>query len=182
MGERELEWAASMRAANNGDGAAYARLLASLAPILRGQTRRRLAGTRLEQDVEDVVQETLLALHLKRHTWDETRPFGPWLGAIARHKLIDAMRRRGQRIHVPVEDFADVLVAPAPDPDRSLGAVDRYLDHLPARQKEVVQALTLESASVRETAQRLRTSEGAVRVALHRGLAAISAAVRKQES
>jgi RNA polymerase sigma-70 factor (ECF subfamily) len=182
VGERERDWAACMRAANKGDAAAYARLLASLAPVLRGQTRRRLAGTRLEQDVEDVVQETLLAVHLKRHTWDEARPFGPWLGAIARHKLIDAMRRRGHRVHVPVEDFADFLVAPAPDPERSIGAVDRYLDKLPSRQKDVVQALTLESATVRETAQRLSTTEGAVRVALHRGLAAIAAAVRKHET
>jgi RNA polymerase sigma-70 factor (ECF subfamily) len=84
-----------MRAANAGDEAAYTRLLASLAPVLRAIARRRLAGTRLVSDFEDVVQETLLAIHLKRHTWDETRPFGPWFSSIIRHKLVDAARRRG---------------------------------------------------------------------------------------
>ena len=87
-----------MRAANRGDAVAYARLLASLTPVLRGLARQSLSRTRLESDFEDVVQETLLAIHLKRHTWDETRPFGPWVRAIIRHKLIDAARRRGFRV------------------------------------------------------------------------------------
>jgi RNA polymerase sigma-70 factor (ECF subfamily) len=168
-----------MRAANAGDEAAYARLLASLAPILRGLARRSLARTRLESDLEDVVQETLLAIHLKRHTWDETRPFGPWARAIIHHKLVDAARRRGFRVEVPVDNFTDVLAAPMPDPERSVGGLERYLDELPARQRDVVQALTLDGATVRDTALRLRTSEGNVRVALHRGLAALAARIRR---
>ena len=182
MTDRELEWASWMRAANAGDEAAYARLLASLAPILRGLARRSLARTRLESDFEDVVQETLLAIHLKRQTWDETRPFGPWFRAIIRHKLIDAARRRGFRIEVPVDVVTDVLAAPMADPERSVGIVDRYLDELPARQKDVVRALTLDGATVRDTASRLRTSEGNVRVALHRGLAALAAKIRRFET
>jgi RNA polymerase sigma-70 factor (ECF subfamily) len=171
-----------MRAANAGDEAAYTRLLASLAPVLRAIARRRLAGTRLVSDFEDVVQETLLAIHLKRHTWDETRPFGPWFSSIIRHKLVDAARRRGFRIEVPVDDFTDVLAAPIPDPERSVGSLERYLDELPARQKDVVRALTLDGATVRDTAVRLRTSEGNVRVALHRGLAALAARIRRYET
>ena len=182
MGNRELDWADCMRAANKGDQAAYARLLAGIAPVLRAQARRRVAGTRLEQDLEDIVQETLLAVHLKRHTWDETRPFAPWLNAIARHKLIDAARRRGAQVSVPIERLTDVLAASAPDPERQFGAVDKHLAALPPRQKDVVQALTMGSATVRETAQRFGMTEGAVRVALHRGLAAIAAAIRKFES
>ena len=57
------------------------------------------------------MQETLIAIHLKRHTWIETEPFGPWMRAIARHKFIDALRRRGRRVHVPIEDFENLLVA-----------------------------------------------------------------------
>ncbi len=182
MIEQEPEWSSWMRAANAGDEAAYVRLLASLTPMLRGLARRSLAMTRLEFDVEDVVQETLLAIHLKRHTWDETRPFGPWVRAIIRHKLVDAARRRGFRIEVPVDDFTDALAAPTPDPERSVGSVERYLDELPARQKDVVRALTLDGATVRDTASRLRTSEGNVRVALHRGLAALAARIRRFET
>jgi RNA polymerase sigma-70 factor, ECF subfamily len=179
---QELEWSSWMRAANAGDEAAYTRLLASLTPMLRGLARRNLIWTRLEFDIEDVVQETLLAIHLKRHTWDETRPFSPWVRAIIRHKLVDTARRRGFRIEVPVNDFTDVLAAPVPDPERSVGSVERYLDDLPARQKDVVRALTLDGATVRDTASRLRTSEGNVRVALHRGLAALAARIRRFET
>jgi RNA polymerase sigma-70 factor (ECF subfamily) len=141
-----------------------------------------LSRTRLESEFEDVVQETLLAIHLKRHTWDETRPFRPWVRAIIRHKLVDAARRRGFRVEVPVDDLTDVLTAPIPDLERSVGGVERYLDELPARQKDVVQAVMLDGASVRNTASRLQTSEGNVRVALHRGLAALAARIRSFET
>jgi RNA polymerase sigma-70 factor (ECF subfamily) len=122
-----------------------------------------------------VVQETLLAVHLKRHTWDEARPIGPWLRAIARHKLIDATRRRGRRIEVDVDHLADTLAAPGPDPERALGDVDRYLETLPPGQRKIVRALTLEGATPGQAAARFNMSEGAVRVALHRGLAALAA-------
>lgn len=176
----ELEWAGLMRAANAGDEAAYARLLTSLAPALRAMARRGLARTGLDE--EDVVQETLLAIHLKRHTWDEGRPIGPWVRAIAHHKLVDAVRRRhggGRRVEVPVEDVADLLPASTPDPDRAVEQVERHLEALPARQRDVVRALTMEGASVRDTARRLETSEGNVRVALHRGLKALAARFRE---
>lgn len=182
MSDRELGWAADMRASNAGDEVAYRRLLTDLVPMLRAIACRGLARTRLESDIEDVVQETLLAIHLKRHTWDETRLFGPWVRAIAHHKLVDAARRRGFRAEVPVEDVADLLAAPMPDPERSVGSAERYLDELPARQRDAVRALTLDGASVRDTALRLRTSEGNVRVALHRGLAALAARVRRFEA
>lgn len=164
-----------MRAANAGDAKAYVRLLAAWAPVLRATARRGLARVGLERDTEDVVQETLLAVHLKRHTWDETRPIGPWLRAIAQHKLVDAMRRRGRRIEVQVDDLADTLAAPAPDPDRAVGDAERYLETLPAGQRSVVRALTIDGATPRDAALRLNMSEGAVRVALHRGLAALAA-------
>ncbi len=182
MMDRELEWANWMRAANAGDQAAYARLLASLAPTLRALARRSLTRTRLEFDTEDIVQETLLAIHLKRHTWDETRPIGPWVRAILHYKLVDGARRRGFRAEVPVEYFSQVLAAPTPDPERSVASVERYLDELPERQKDVVRSLALDGASVRDTASRLQTSEGNVRVALHRGLAALAAKIRSFEA
>jgi RNA polymerase sigma-70 factor (ECF subfamily) len=164
-----------MRAANGGDAEAYEKVLRAFTPVVRVIACRGLGRAGLERDTEDVVQETLLAVHLKRHTWDETRPIGPWLRAIARHKLIDAARRRGRRIEVPVDDLADLLPTPAPDPDHVIGNAERYLETLPLRQRNVVRALTLEGATPREAALRLNMSEGAVRVALHRGLAALAA-------
>src|SRR6202047_914207 len=99
-----------MRLANSGDTAAYHRLLKAVTPVLRAAARNGLAraGQPVDQS-EDIVQDILLAVHLKRHTWDANAPFAPWLFAIARNKLIDALRRRGRRIFVNIDDFAETL-------------------------------------------------------------------------
>src|SRR6202451_2695429 len=99
-----------MRQAISGDNAAYHRLLKAVTPVLRAGARRGLAraGQPVDQS-EDVVQDILLAVHLKRHTWDANAPFGPWLFAIARNKLIDALRRRGRRGFVKLHDFAEAV-------------------------------------------------------------------------
>jgi RNA polymerase sigma-70 factor (ECF subfamily) len=125
------------------------------------------------------VQETLLAIHLKRHTWDAARPIGPWIRAIARNKLIDHLRRRGGRIDVPIEGFEEILPARTDAPLVETRDVAPYVAALPVRQRDVVQCLLHEDISIRETAARLKISEGAVRVALHRGLAAIAKSYRR---
>src|SRR5947199_45522 len=104
-----------MRSAISGDDAAYHRLLRAVTPVLRAAARRGLArsGQPVDQS-EDIVQDILLAVHLKRHTWDTAAPFAPWLFAIARNKLIDTLRRRGRRIFVDIDDFAETLLAAAP--------------------------------------------------------------------
>jgi RNA polymerase sigma-70 factor (ECF subfamily) len=175
VSERDSDWAGLMRAAMNGDAAAYNRLLTSLAPAIRSAARRGLGRAGLAaEDAEDVVQETLLAIHLKRHTWDASLPLGPWVRAIARNKLIDAIRRRGRSNHVPIDDVVDTLASDAGEQMPLPGKLDAHLQSLPDRQRSVVRAISLEGASIRETAARLNMSEGAVRVALHRGLAALS--------
>src|ERR1700759_2430042 len=99
-----------MRLTISGDSAAYHRLLKAITPVLRAAARRGLAraGQPVDQS-EDIVQDILLAVHLKRHTWDVDAPFAPWLFAIARNKLIDALRRRGRRGFVNIDDFAETI-------------------------------------------------------------------------
>jgi RNA polymerase sigma-70 factor, ECF subfamily len=177
VNDSAAEWSDWMRAANAGDAAAYERLLRALSAALRPQVRRALARAGCaDLDPEDVVQDILLAVHLKRHTWRPDEPFAPWVRAVAHHKAVDAMRRRGWRIHVPIEDFSDSLAAEEPVSrivDREIG---RQVDRLPAGQREVVRAVSMSGASIAETAARLKMTPGAVRVALHRGLAALARA------
>ena len=179
MRHREREWAALLRAANAGEAAAYERLLRELAPALRALARVAVARAGGVVDAEDIVQETLIALHLKRHTWIETEPLGPWIRAIARHKLIDALRRRGRHAHVPLEDVLDTLPAEDAAPAYPRRDLARHIGRLPPRQRDVMQAIALDGHSIRETAGRLAMTEGAVRVALHRAVAALAAIMQK---
>lgn len=180
MREREGVWTELMRAAHSGDGAAYHRLLNAITPVLRATAQRGLARAGQPTDqCEDIVQEILLAVHLKRHTWDPMAPVGPWLFAIARNKLIDALRKRGRRVFVDIDDFAETLPAEPAREQLPAGEVGAHLSRLPQRQREVLQSIAVESASIRETAAKLSMSEGAVRVALHRGLANLAARLRR---
>ena len=181
MRDREDEWTGLMRAALNGDEGAYQRLLKGITPVLRALARRGLAraGQAVDQS-EDIVQEILLAVHLKRHTWDADAPFAPWLFAIARNKLIDALRRRGKRIFVNIDDFAETLADQGVTETASAGEVAVQLSSLPPRQRDVLQSIAVESASIKDTAAKFAMSEGAVRVALHRGLASLTAKLRDQ--
>ena len=181
MREREEEWTGLMRLAISGDSAAYHRLLTAITPVLRAGARRGLAraGQPVDQS-EDIVQDILLAVHLKRHTWDTEAPFAPWLFAIARNKLIDALRRRGRRVFVNIDDFAETIPSEPVVETVPAGEVEAHLQSLPARQREVLQSIAVDSASIRDTAAKFSMTEGAVRVALHRGLAGLTAKLREQ--
>src|ERR1700730_10524979 len=175
-GGREKEWAMLMRAGNAGDADSYRRLLVQLTPVLRAVARRGLARAGMaDTHAEDVVQERLLAIHLKRQGWDEDAPIGPWLRAIARHKMIDTLRRRGRRIDLPLDGFAEFFAADDSEPSMLVADVDRHVECLPAGQRKVGPAIAVDGASISEAAFRLSMTNGAVRVALHRGLAALAA-------
>jgi RNA polymerase sigma-70 factor, ECF subfamily len=178
--EREDEWTDLMRSAISGDNAAYHRLLKAITPVLRAAARRGLAraGQPLDQS-EDIVQDILLAVHVKRHTWDASAPFAPWLFAIARNKLIDALRRRGRRVFVNIDDFAETIADRPAAETAPANEVAAHLDALPARQREVLRSIAVESASIKDTAAKFSMTEGAVRVALHRGLASLTAKLRE---
>ena len=171
---QENDWAVWMRAAMTGDAGAYRQLLVSLAPRLRAVARSRCRSLGAPEDeIEDLVQEVLLTIHLKRGTWDQSRPIGPWVAAIARNKLIDALRRR-RHVTVPIEDLVDSLQAEDLTPELSTRDLDTLLDHLKPQQREIVRSISLNGSSIRETADRLRMTEGAVRVTLHRALKALA--------
>lgn len=171
-----------MIAAMAGDEGAYRRLLAEIATRLRSFARKGLARAgRSTADAEDVVQETLLALHVKRHTWNSAEPLGPWVHGIARHKLIDTLRRRGVAGVVPLDDLEDSLAAPEVNSNLPVSDVLRHANALAPGQRAVVRAIFVDGSTTAEAAQTLGLSEGAVRVQLHRGIKALAALVRAKD-
>lgn len=99
--------------------------------------------------------------------------------AIARNKLIDALRRRGRRIFVNIDDFSETLPGEPAEETVPAGTVAAQLETLPKRQRDVLQSIAVDSASIKETATKLAMTEGAVRVALHRGLTGLANKLRK---
>lgn len=177
---RDEQWAAWMRAGIAGDTDAYRRFLQATTPYLRSIAIKRCAQMGAQRaDAEDVLQDVLLAIHLKRGTWDPSRPIGPWLAAIVRNKVIDSFRRRGRRIDVPIDDVIDILQAEEVPEAPDVQSIERLLAQLRPGQRDVVVAISLEGASVRQAAERLNLSEGAVRVALHRALKSLGALYRR---
>ncbi|MFN3721562.1 MAG: sigma-70 family RNA polymerase sigma factor [Paracoccaceae bacterium] len=167
MTQKTDDWGVLLTAALGGDSRAYARFLRAITPVLRGIVRSRGAALG-EAGCEDVLQEVLLALHLKRHTWQVGTPVRPWLYAITRYKVIDAFRARGRRIDVPIDDFIDVLPAEAgPDPTQAAD-VDKMIGMLDPRAAHLVRQVGLEGDSMAEVGAKLDMTDGAVRVALHR--------------
>src|SRR5271155_3121960 len=173
-------WSQMVRASIAGDEGAYRRLLEDISRSVRAMARAAFARARVgDADIEDAVQETLLAIHLKRHTWDPGQPLAPWVYAIARHKVVDALRRRGRRRAEPLEDFEEFLAAPEAEDPHALSDARKLLETLAPRQRDIVTSISLDGQSISATAKRLSMSEVAVRVALHRALKSLGAAWRR---
>lgn len=181
---RDSEWSQLMRAAMSGDQGAYQRFLTEASRALRAMVRRGLGSTEISgADAEDVVQEVILAIHMKRHTWDQTKPIGPWIVAITRNKMIDEIRRRGRRTEVPIDGMLDILEAPPGQDDASnTYDVGRILAALSGKARDIVKSIAIDGYSTREVAERLGMSEVAVRVQLHRSLKALSETYQEKQS
>jgi RNA polymerase sigma-70 factor (ECF subfamily) len=167
-----------MQAAQAGNGQAYLALLQEITPrVRRAIVRRR--GTSASADVEDLVQDVLLSLHVARASYDPTRPFLPWLLAIVRNRLADGARRHARQAahEVQVEDL-DVTSAAvgANSPSGSVGDVQilrTAIDTLPRRQREAIELVKLRELSLKEAAVATGLSVGALKVATHRAIATL---------
>lgn len=174
-----------MQAERLGDSAAYEALLREFAVVLRRIVAihlRRMSFSAAE--TEDVVQDVLIAVHTRRSQWNPQRPVRPWLNAITRYKIIDAGRRlrrdaRG-RIDLTEEEWAGVFDADEAGSDRNAADMEKLIAELPRGEQAAVRAIGLEGATAREAAERLGSSEGAVRVAFHRSLKRLMAAAKER--
>lgn len=178
--DAELQIAPLWRRAQAGDEAAYREALQRIGQRLRAYLRRRLASR--PDEVEDLLQETLLALHLQRGSCDPAVPVTAWVLAIARHKLVDHWRRHGrqgalhERLDEVDEDALGSVDGQAGEARRDLG---RLLQTLPAAQRRAIELTKLDGWSVAEAAQQAGVSESALKVQVHRGLKRLAVWVRR---
>jgi RNA polymerase sigma-70 factor (ECF subfamily) len=186
MTTHEIELKALMLASLNGDAAAHRALLDRLSQRLRAYYKGKLARFgRGVVEAEDLVQEAVLAIHVKRHTYDPAEPLTAWVHAIARYKLIDFLRRTRKSISdVPIEE-ADTIMAHDDNVDaESTYDLKRLLRQLPERMRCSIQAVKLDGQSIAEAADRCGISESEVKMNIRRGLktlAALIAGKRKHE-
>lgn len=158
-----------MIASLDGDAQAHRRLLGALVPVLRGYFGRRTGDA---AQIEDLVQETLIAIHTRRASYDPVRPFGPWLFAVARYKLVDAWRKR--RDTVALDGFEDMFGDGGfEDAVNARLDVGDLLRTLPDKQAMAIRATRIEGLSVADVATREGLSESDVKISVHRGLKAL---------
>ena len=163
----------------DGDAAAQAELLRALSGHLRVYFARRLGGGAAE--VEDLVQDTLVAIHFKRHTYDPGRPFGPWAYAVARYKLMDHFRRTGVRAEAPLEAADSLFEASALDASAAALDVARLLASLSPRQRAILTDVKVTGLTVKEASDKAGVSLAAGKVIVHRAMKALARSVGRED-
>jgi RNA polymerase sigma factor (sigma-70 family) len=167
-------WDALMVATQNGDASAYHRLLSEAAIWLRCYYARRLPSGM----IDDAVQDTLIAVHEKRHTYDPSRAFGAWLAAIARYKWIDALRSLKAKPTEMLDD--DIAVPNDEEAVTSVWSLERLLGTLKPAQSRVIRLVKLQGLSIEEASKATGQSAALVKVNIHRGLKRLASLVRSE--
>ena len=178
----EVELKGLMLAALDGDSASHRTLLNRLSSRLRAYYKSKLARVgKGASEVEDLVQEAVLAIHIKRHTYDPTDPFTPWVHAIARYKLIDFLRRtRRSFVDVPLDEADGAMACDDYIGVESSYDIMRLMQRLPESIKCSMEAVKLDGLSIAEAAKRCGLSESGVKVNIHRGLKTLAALMAQE--
>jgi len=161
-----------------GDGAAYAELLRKLQGYLRAYYLRRLGRA---ADAEDLLQETLIAMHTRRATYDPSRPLTAWVHAIARYKLIDHYRKTKRQAEEPLDDPDALFSSEDANAAEAQRDVERLLTGLPEKTRRLIRDVKIEGLSTAEAAAKHGISESAVKVGVHRGLKNLAARVGDED-
>lgn len=162
-----------------GDAAAHAELLGMMAKYLRGFLARKMG--RDAADLEDLVQESLLAIHLKRDTYDTSQPFTAWAFAIARYKLIDWYRRNRIRRTEPIDEAAELFAGDDAEEVAVKHDLGKLIATLPEKQRALLEDVRITGLTNAEAAARAGMTEGAVKVAIHRSLQSLMRRARGED-
>ena len=182
MAANEAELRALMRASLGGDAIAYRTLLSRLSANLRAYYKGKLSRIgRSAAEAEDLMQEALMSIHTRRHTYDPAEPLTPWVYAIARYKLIDHLRRtRASVADLPIEDAEEIMAQDDYVGTESANDLAKLMNQLPEKMRCAIQSVKLDGLSVAEAANQCGMSESAVKVNIHRGLKALVASIGRE--
>ena len=179
----EPELRALMIAGLDGEAAAYRVLLEKLSVQLRAYFKGQLNRIgRGPVEAEDLVQDALIAIHTRRHTYDRSQLLTPWVYAIARYKFLDYLRRtKVSAADVPVDEAHEITAQDASTHVESSLDLDKLLAELPPKARQAIQYVKLDGLSVSEAAARSGMSESAVKVSVHRGLKALARLISNEK-
>ena len=181
MTTSEVELKALMLASLDGSAGSYRSLLERLSSRLRAYYKGKLARVgRGATEAEDLVQEVLLAIHLKRHTYDTGEPFTPWVHTIARYKLIDYLRRTRSTASVPLDEGTEVMAQDDHAGAESSHDIKKLLGRLPEKVRCAIECVKLEGRSVAEAAERCGISESGVKINIYRGLRTLATFIARE--
>ena len=169
---RDVDWAILMAHAQSGDRDAYRRLLEEVTPYVRSLA---VKSHRDPADIEDSVQDVLLTVHAVRHTYDPTRPFGPWLAAIANRRVTDRLRHQGRTTarETPLTEEHETFAAPAANYQEAASddrALREAIERRPAGQRDAIRLLKLQEMSLKQAASATGMTVAALKVATHRAM------------
>lgn len=184
MSVNEAELKDLMLAGLRGDSAAHQMLLRQVARQLRGYYKVKLSRIgRSAAEVEDLVQEVLIAIHTRRHTYNPEELFTPWMYSIARYKLIDNLRRtKTSLVDVPLDDVEEIIAQDDHIGVESAHDLHKLMSRLPKKMRLAIQLVKLDGLSVAETARRSGMSESDVKISVYRGLRALAAEIAREKA
>jgi RNA polymerase sigma-70 factor (ECF subfamily) len=174
-----MELKVLMLAGLAGDARAHQQLLVAAAARLRSYYARRLGGD--APDLEDLVQETLIAIHERRESYNSALPFTAWLHAIAKYKLIDHYRRAGVRRHVELDDIGELAAEDGFESALAAIDIERMLGQLPPKHRQAIKLTRIDGYSVEEASRKSGQSASAIKIGVHRGLKKLTAKVRDND-
>jgi len=164
----ESDWGELMSLAQKGDAEAYYRLLKTLDPYIRKFCFKKVAYLNI---ADDVVQESLMAIHKYRHTYDAAKPFKPWLHTIVKSKAIDALRARHRIAENELQNDERLSEIPAAEGGTGQNLdVQDLLKKIPEEFRVPIELMKLQSFTVEDVAAKLNLSPSSVKMRVHRGL------------
>lgn len=169
-----------MREAQEGNSTSYETLLSEVYMFLESYLNSKVYN---KSQIDDVIQEIILAIHNSRHTFDGTKSFMSWLLAIAHYKVSDHLRYQFKQ---KTQELEESLIDPNSDTltalieNENIQLLHQAIDELDHKPRQIVKLLKIEGFKISEVADQLNISESNVKVIAHRAYLTLETSLRSK--